>query len=149
MPSDLPNAIKHLDDQQFDRLLSAVLAEQKRRGREIPVSKRKQGSEVDPTSLTVGEVNWSKKMQQSVHPVRFSIRSKQTFPGKPRHPRFELCILFTGPRALSALLIILNSYPSALLEFCGRHYIVRLKKGLPSTVVCARAMISIQGWSKQ
>jgi hypothetical protein len=32
LPKDLPGAIKHLDDQELDRLLAAVLAEQKRRG---------------------------------------------------------------------------------------------------------------------
>lgn len=33
LPGDLPNAIKQLEDRDFDRLLSAVLTEQKRRGR--------------------------------------------------------------------------------------------------------------------
>jgi hypothetical protein len=37
LPKDLPNGIKQLTDQEFDRLLAAVLAEQKRRGRELPV----------------------------------------------------------------------------------------------------------------
>jgi hypothetical protein len=31
LPVDLPNAIKRLDDQEFDRLLSALIDEQKRR----------------------------------------------------------------------------------------------------------------------
>ena len=35
---DLPNAIKQLEDQDFDRLLAAVIAEQKRRGRKPPLS---------------------------------------------------------------------------------------------------------------
>jgi hypothetical protein len=38
LPADLPNAIKQLDDQEFDRLVSAVVAEQKRRGKKLPVS---------------------------------------------------------------------------------------------------------------
>jgi hypothetical protein len=38
LPADLPNAIKHLDDQQFDRLVSAVVAEQRRRGRKLSMS---------------------------------------------------------------------------------------------------------------
>jgi hypothetical protein len=33
LPKDLPAAIKQLDDQELDRLLASVLAEQKRRGR--------------------------------------------------------------------------------------------------------------------
>jgi hypothetical protein len=38
LPKDLPGAIKQLDDQELDRLLAAVLAEQKRRARKLPVS---------------------------------------------------------------------------------------------------------------
>jgi hypothetical protein len=37
LPADLPNAIEQLDDQEFDRLLAAVLAEQKRRDRKLAV----------------------------------------------------------------------------------------------------------------
>jgi predicted DNA-binding protein (UPF0251 family) len=40
LPKDLPSGIKQLTDQEFDRLLAAVLAEQKRRGREPPVSRK-------------------------------------------------------------------------------------------------------------
>jgi hypothetical protein len=38
LPRDLSNGIKQLTDQEFDRLLAAVLAEQKRRGKRLPVS---------------------------------------------------------------------------------------------------------------
>jgi hypothetical protein len=38
LPKDLPAAIKQLDDQELDRLLASVLAEQKRRGRKPAVS---------------------------------------------------------------------------------------------------------------
>ena len=38
LPRDLPAAIKHLDDQELDRLLACVLAEQQRRGRKPAVS---------------------------------------------------------------------------------------------------------------
>jgi hypothetical protein len=38
LPADLPNAIEQLDDQEFDRLLAAVLAEQKRRDRKLAAS---------------------------------------------------------------------------------------------------------------
>jgi hypothetical protein len=38
LPKNLPDAISYLDDDQLDRLLAAVLAEQRRRGKKIPVS---------------------------------------------------------------------------------------------------------------
>lgn len=36
MPNDLANAVKRLSDDELDRLMSAVLAEQKRRGKKLP-----------------------------------------------------------------------------------------------------------------
>jgi hypothetical protein len=39
LPRDLPGGIKQLTDREFDRLLAAVLAEQQRRGRELPSSR--------------------------------------------------------------------------------------------------------------
>jgi hypothetical protein len=59
LPADLPNAVSYLDDQELDRLLSAVIAEQKRRGNkssaEIP---RKKGvGVVAPVPLTQGRLN--------------------------------------------------------------------------------------------
>jgi hypothetical protein len=60
LPNDLPNAIGRLEDHEFDRLLSAALAEQKRRGKTAPESnaipgkKAGQGSRIP---LTVGKVN--------------------------------------------------------------------------------------------
>ena len=36
LPTNLPSALKHLDNDQLDRLLAAVLAEQHRRGRKPP-----------------------------------------------------------------------------------------------------------------
>jgi len=59
LPADLPNAIKQLGNQELDRLLAAELAEQKRRGRMIPVSggsSRKRQVEI-PRSLTQGQLN--------------------------------------------------------------------------------------------
>jgi len=59
LPANLPNAITQLDNQELDRLLTAVLAEQNRRGRKIPVSdgnSRKRQVEVRP-SLTQGQLN--------------------------------------------------------------------------------------------
>jgi DNA invertase Pin-like site-specific DNA recombinase len=40
LPKDLTSAISHLSDQEFDRLLAAVLAELKRRGKMLPVSRK-------------------------------------------------------------------------------------------------------------
>jgi hypothetical protein len=60
LPTDLPGAIKQLDDQELDRLLAAVLAEQKRRNRkpaesvEIPNKPRIESVAVH---LTPGKVN--------------------------------------------------------------------------------------------
>jgi hypothetical protein len=60
LPADLPNAIKQLSDQELDQLLTAVLAEQKRRGRKLPVSNespRKGRVESVAVPLTQGKVN--------------------------------------------------------------------------------------------
>ena len=60
LPADLPNAIKRLDDQEFDRLLAAVLAEQKRRDRKLAASdersRKKRVEEID-ISLAQGKLN--------------------------------------------------------------------------------------------
>jgi hypothetical protein len=60
LPADLPSAIKHLDDQQFDRLVSAVVAELRRRGKKLPVSGeglRKRRAEAVAAPLTQGKLN--------------------------------------------------------------------------------------------
>jgi hypothetical protein len=60
LPADLPSAIKHLDDQQFDRLVSAVVAEQKRRGKKLSISDespRKGRVESVAVPLTQGKLN--------------------------------------------------------------------------------------------
>ena len=60
LPADLPNALKQLDNQELDRLLAAVLAEQKRRGRKIPGSGgslRRRPVETSSSSLTQGQLN--------------------------------------------------------------------------------------------
>jgi len=59
LPSDLPSAVKHLNDQELDQLLAAVIAEQVRRGRKPPapekiVSKR---TEVPAVTLSTGKLN--------------------------------------------------------------------------------------------
>ena len=40
LPKDLSNGIKQLTNQEFDRLLAAVLTERKRRGGKLPVSRK-------------------------------------------------------------------------------------------------------------
>jgi hypothetical protein len=60
LPRDLANAVKRLEDQEFDRLLAAVLAEQQRRGRKLPVSNeslRKRRVEAVDVHLTLGKLN--------------------------------------------------------------------------------------------
>src|SRR5262249_14934117 len=60
LPADLSNAIKHLGDQELDRLLGAVIAEQKRRGKKLGVSdenSRKRKVEAIAVSLTQGKLN--------------------------------------------------------------------------------------------
>jgi hypothetical protein len=60
LPADLPNAIKRLDDQELDRLLAAVIAEQKRRGKKLPVSDErslKRRIETVAPPLTQGKLN--------------------------------------------------------------------------------------------
>jgi len=60
LPKDLPGAIKQLDDQELDRLIAAVLAEQRRRGRKPadsvePPDKRR--IEAAVVHLTPGKMN--------------------------------------------------------------------------------------------
>lgn len=59
LPPDLPNAIKHLNDEDFNRLLTAVLAEQERRrsGKLPAANQRKRQAEVATISPTRGQLN--------------------------------------------------------------------------------------------
>ena len=59
LPKDLPNAVKHLNDEELDRLLVVTLAEAKRRGRDTtPTDKRFPTRKVEaPVSLTRGQLN--------------------------------------------------------------------------------------------
>ena len=60
LPQNLPSALSHLDDAQLDRLLAAVMAEQQRRGKTLPVTietSRKQRTKEVPTNLTLGKLN--------------------------------------------------------------------------------------------
>ena len=61
LPRDLPSAIKHLDDQELDRLIAAVLAEQKRRCTKPVVAEstpvRKERLKLVGAPLTTGKLN--------------------------------------------------------------------------------------------
>jgi hypothetical protein len=58
LPSDLPTAIKQLDDEEPERVHSAVVAEQQRRGKSSPtLDNRRQRNEAPKHTLTSGQVN--------------------------------------------------------------------------------------------
>jgi hypothetical protein len=58
LPKDLPSAVKHLDDEELDRLLAVALAEAKRRGRRSPATdKPSPKRQPVAVSLTRGQVN--------------------------------------------------------------------------------------------
>lgn len=61
LPTNLPSALRHLDDDQLDRLLAAVLAErQARGGKKIPLSvepSRKQRVKEVAPPLALGKLN--------------------------------------------------------------------------------------------
>jgi len=59
LPADLANAVRHLDDHELDRLLSAVIAEQKRRGNKSPaeISRKQRVDVVAAVPLTQGKLN--------------------------------------------------------------------------------------------
>jgi hypothetical protein len=60
LPSDLPTAIKHLDDQELDQLFAAVVAERLQRGMKSPVPDKtpnKRSVEATAVSLTPGKLS--------------------------------------------------------------------------------------------
>ena len=59
LPSDLPAAIKHLSDQELEQLLTAVTAEQQRRGKNLAGPDRAPSKRVEAqaVSLTPGKLN--------------------------------------------------------------------------------------------
>jgi hypothetical protein len=59
LPKDLPKAIGQLQDEELDRLLTAILAEQKRRGKKPPMSDEGSCKRVEAIAphLTVGKLN--------------------------------------------------------------------------------------------
>jgi hypothetical protein len=60
LPANLPSALSHLDDDQLDRLHAAVMAEQQRRGKTLPISDkshRKHLTKEAPIHLPLGKLN--------------------------------------------------------------------------------------------
>jgi hypothetical protein len=59
LPADLPSAVRHLNDKELDQLLSAVIAEQKRRGKKLPaeMSRKQRVDVVTAVPLTQGKLN--------------------------------------------------------------------------------------------
>ena len=60
LPSDLPAAIKHLNDQELEQLQAAVTAEQQRRGKKPPSNEKtpsKRPAEAIAVSLTPGKLS--------------------------------------------------------------------------------------------
>ena len=60
LPNDLSRGIRQLTDQEFDRLLAAVIAEQKRRGKKLSVShkaSRKSPIQEFAAPLTLAKLN--------------------------------------------------------------------------------------------
>jgi hypothetical protein len=59
LPSDLPAAIKHLSDQELEQLLTAVMAEQQRRGKNLAAPDKAPSKRVEAQSvrLTPGKLN--------------------------------------------------------------------------------------------
>ena len=53
LPKDLANTIKHLDDQELERLIAATLAEQKRRGRASVTNRRSSKERVETVAVTL------------------------------------------------------------------------------------------------
>jgi hypothetical protein len=60
LPKNLSSALRYLDDDQLDRLLAGVLAEQRQRGKKVPISDkspRKALVKVDAPPLPQGKLN--------------------------------------------------------------------------------------------
>jgi len=59
LPNDLTSAIKHLQDKDLDQLFSAVLAEQKRRGKNRPNTDESLRKRIEAVAapLTQGKLN--------------------------------------------------------------------------------------------
>jgi hypothetical protein len=74
LPTNLPSALRHLDDDQLDRLLAAVLAErQARGGKKLPVSdetpRKQRTKEVAPPLASWEVERCSRRLQSWCHNV--------------------------------------------------------------------------------
>jgi hypothetical protein len=70
LPSDLPTAIKHLDDQELEQLFAAVVAERLQRGMKSPVPDKiptKRSVEATAVSLTPGKLSAVRALQSGCH----------------------------------------------------------------------------------
>jgi predicted DNA-binding protein (UPF0251 family) len=56
LPSDLPAAIKHLNDQELEQLQAAVTAEQQRRGKKPPLSDKTPSKRVEAAAVSLTPV---------------------------------------------------------------------------------------------
>ena len=75
LPSDLPAAIRHLDDHELEQLQAAVTAEQQRRGKILPALEKIVSKRVEPAavSLTPGKLNAVRAaFQAGVTPARIA-----------------------------------------------------------------------------
>ena len=57
LPKDLPNAIRHLTDEELERLVTAAIAEQKRRGKPRIEIYRPSPKQTSEPQLTTGRLN--------------------------------------------------------------------------------------------
>ena len=61
LPTNLPSALRYLDDDQLERLLAAVIGELTQRGKKLPKSdepsRKQRTKEVDTPPLTQGKLN--------------------------------------------------------------------------------------------
>jgi hypothetical protein len=75
LPKDLASGISQLTDQEFDRLLAAMLVEQKQRGKKLPVSRktpRKPPVEEIGPPLTLAKLNAVAAFKAGVAPSRIA-----------------------------------------------------------------------------
>ena len=76
LPADLANAVRQLDDQELEQLLSAVIAEQKRQSKKLPaeVSRRPRVEVGAAVPLPQGKLNAARAaFKAGVTPSRISI----------------------------------------------------------------------------
>ena len=84
LPKDLPNAVKHLNDEELDRLLAATLAEAKRRGRDTtPTDKRYPSRNAEAAvSLTRGQLTPCALLSKLASRLR-GLPASSAYPNRP------------------------------------------------------------------